>query len=254
MREVIRTNARTNYTGFITVRTTSTRLPNKCLLPLGEETVISHVIKRTLNSGIRPILCTSIDPSDDILEEIARELNVSYFRGSMDNKLKRWLDCAKEFRIDCFHTIDADDPFFDGSEMIESLKLLKTQKFDVVCPTESSSAGGASVGYSLTRGVVEKALLDLADDTDTEMMWYYLEKVNGVKMTVLPENRNDSLEFRLTLDYEEDYWLLASLANILENKASRSDILAFFSKNPDFSKINLFRNNEWKTAQLAKKI
>ena len=125
-----------NPIGFITVRTSSTRLPNKCLLPLGDETVISHVVKRAVAYGIEPIICTSTDKSDDILEEISKELGVKCFRGSLVNKLKRWLDCAEHFNVNSFHTIDADDPFFDGSEMIDSLNLLKSGNYDVVCPTE----------------------------------------------------------------------------------------------------------------------
>ena len=227
-------------------------MPNKCLLPLGEETVISHVIKRTLHSGIRPILCTSRDSSDDILEEIADQLDVCCFRGSMGNKLKRWFDCAEEFNLDNFHTIDADDPFFDVLEMIKSLDLLLSKGYDVVCPTESSSSGGASVGYSLTKDIVKRALDGTNDSTDTEMMWGFLEKVNGIKMTHLPETCKYGLKVRLTLDYQEDYWLLNSLARVLGNNASRSEILEFFLKNPDFSKINYFRNDEWKNAQLLK--
>ncbi len=240
------------YFGLITVRTTSTRLPGKCLLPFGNESVISHVIKRALNFGMNPIVCTSTDSSDDILEEIADELSVSCFRGSMNNKLQRWFDCAEEFNVDYFHTIDADDPFFDGLEMIESLDLLRLDKYDVVCPTESSSAGGASVGYSLTKNIVNRALKGTINSTDTEMMWGFLEKVNGIKMTNLPETCKYGLKLRLTLDYEEDYWLLHSLARVLGNNASRSEILEFFVRNPDFSKINFFRNEEWKNAQILK--
>jgi spore coat polysaccharide biosynthesis protein SpsF len=240
------------YTGLITVRTASSRLPNKCLLPLGQETVISHVIKRTLNSGIKPILCTSRDSGDDILEEIANQLNVSCFRGSMDNKLQRWYDCAVKFNVDNFHTIDADDPFFDGSEMIQSLNLLSSKDYDVVCPTESSSSGGASVGYSLTKDIVKRALEGTNDSTDTEMMWGFLEKVNGIKMTNLPETCKYGLKVRLTLDYEEDYWLLNSLARVLGSNVSRKEVCEFFLRNPDFSKINYFRNEEWKNAQILK--
>ena len=101
-----------NPIGFITVRTSSTRLPNKCMLPLGDETVISHVVKRAISYGIEPIICTSTDKSDDILEEISKELGVKCFRGSLVNKLKRWLDCAEHFEVNSFHTIDADDPLF----------------------------------------------------------------------------------------------------------------------------------------------
>ena len=240
--------------GFITVLTSSTRLPNKCLLPLGDETVISHVVKRAVSYGIEPIVCTSTDKSDDILEEISKELGVKCFRGSLVNKLKRWLDCAEHFNVNLFHTIDADDPFFDGSEMIESLNLLKSGNCDVVCPTKSSSAGAASVGYSLTREVIKKALINLEDDTDTEMMWFYLEKLDGVRMAILAESRLQISGIRLTLDYEEDYWLLASIARILGNSASRDAVNQLFLNNPDLAKVNFFRNEEWKEAQLSKNI
>ena len=240
------------YIGLVTVRTSSTRLPNKCLLPFGEGNVISHVVKRAISYGIRPIICTSIDPSDDILENIAKELNIECFRGSMKNKLKRWSDCVEKFNIENFHTIDADDPFFDGDEMIESLELLKSQNCDVVSPTKSSSSGGASVGYSLTRDIVKKALVGIDADTDTEMMWYYLEKINGINMKILPDTRNADSKVRLTLDYEEDYWLLASIVRILGNDANRIQINKLFSTNLDFAKINLFRNDQWQSAQKSK--
>ena len=138
--------------------------------------------------------------------------------------------------------------------MIESLKLLKSGNYDVVCPTKSSSAGAASVGYSLTSAVVKRALVNLEDDTDTEMMWFYLEKLHGVRMAILPESSHQISGIRLTLDYQEDYWLLASIARILGNSASRDAVNQLFLNNPDFSKINFFRNKEWKYAQLAKKI
>ena len=56
--------------GFITVRTASTRLPKKCLLPFGDVSVIHHVIRRAKLSSLDPILCTTTDPSDDILVSI----------------------------------------------------------------------------------------------------------------------------------------------------------------------------------------
>ena len=99
------------YIGLVTVRTSSSRLPNKCLLPFGDDTVIVHVVKRAISFGLRPIICTSIDPSDDVLQKIANDLKLECFRGSLNNKLKRWLECAKKFKIKTFHTIDGDDPF-----------------------------------------------------------------------------------------------------------------------------------------------
>ena len=238
--------------GFITVRTSSTRLPKKCLLSFGESTVLNHIIRRTVSYDIEPIVCTSTSKEDDIIEEIANKEGVKCYRGSLDNKLQRWLDCANHFNIDTFHTIDADDPFFDGDEMISSMKMLQEEGVDMITPTESSSAGGASVGYSLTTDIVKRACKDLDKDTDTEMMWYYIEKVPDLKTKILPETRKNITKMRLTLDYEEDYWLLDSVCRILGNLTSRDKVDQLFLSNPDMHKINWFRNEEWQSAQVRK--
>ena len=240
--------------GFITVRTSSTRLPKKCLLPFGESTVLNHIIRRAVSYGIEPIVCTSTSKEDDIIEQIANKEGVKCYRGSLDNKLQRWLDCAMHFNIDAFHTIDADDPFFDGNEMKSSMRMLKEEKLDMVEPTKSSSAGGASVGYSLTTDIVKRVCKDLDKDTDTEMMWYYIEKVSDLKTKTLPETRKNITKMRLTLDYEEDYRLLDSVRRILGNLTSRDEVDKLFLSNPDMYKINWFKNEEWKAGQLSKKV
>jgi spore coat polysaccharide biosynthesis protein SpsF len=241
--------------GFITVRSTSSRLPKKCFLPFGENmNVLQHIIRRAIHYDIDPIVCTSTDPSDDAIETLAKKEGVKIFRGSLVNKLQRWADCAKHFDLTAFHTVDADDPFFDGKEMHRSMRLMNEGGYDIVCPTHSSSSGGASVGYSLTSDIVKKAVNDLSKGTDTEMMWYYIEKIEGRKTVILTENAEQPLTIRLTLDYEEDYWLLRTVQRLVGNVALRSEVDELFRRNPDLYKVNWFHNEEWEAAQKAKKI
>ncbi len=237
---------------FITVRTTSSRLPKKCLLPFGDGNVIEHVIRRAKFFCLEPFVCTTDNASDDILDQIAAKEGVKCFRGSENHKLKRWLDCCGAFGVEAFHTVDADDPFFDG-ELIKKSFALLAQGYDVVCPTKASSMGNASVGYSLTRDIISKACA-LTTSEDTEMMWYYLDKVPGVKKIELPQEGSDLVQVRLTLDYEEDYWLLLTVQRLVGGNASRQEVDVLFHRNPDLYKMNWFRNQEWKNAQLAKKI
>ena len=241
--------------GFITVRSSSSRLPGKCFLPFGENcNVLQHIIRRAKYYKIEPIICTSLDPADDAIEKIAKEEGVSYFRGSLVNKLQRWADCANHFNIDIFHTVDADDPFFDGTEMHRSFDFLKLGNYDVVSPTEISSAGAATVGYTLTKDIVIKACEGIDQNADTEMMWYFLDKVSGIKKSTLPSINENNLKLRLTLDYPEDYWLMESIRKIIGNLASRNEVDHLFNRNPDLYLVNWFRNQEWKSAQEAKKI
>lgn len=242
----------TTIAGFVTVRASSSRLPGKCLLPFGEGNVLNHIILRARAFGIEPIVCTSTDASDDVIEKIAEADDVKCFRGSLVNKLKRWCDCAAHFGLSAFHTVDADDPFFDGEEMQRSMALLARGGVDMVCPTDSSSAGGASVGYSLTADLVRRASEVLPENADTEMVWYHLEKVPRLRYVTLPDKRSNVQDLRLTLDYQEDYWLLESVRRIVGNLAPRSEIDQLFQRNPDLYKVNWFRNIEWKSGQLAK--
>ena len=234
---------------FISVRSSSSRLPGKCFLPFGDTTVIEHIVMRSKHYGLDPIICTTNEKEDDRIVSIAKEHNVKFFRGPDANKLLRWKQCCDHFNIESFHSVDADDPFFDGDEVKNSMNILSEQRLDMVCPTESSSAGGASVGYSLTADIVKRACSGLGEETDTEMMWYYMQKISELKTKVLPETRKNISNMRLTLDYEEDYWLLESVRRMVGNLASRGKVDQLFLSNPDLYKINWFRNDEWKGNQ-----
>ncbi len=239
---------------LITVRTASTRLPGKCLLPFGEGRVIEHVIARARHYRLDPVVCTTTESEDDVLAAIAKAEGVRCYRGPVKNKLRRWADCCAHFGIDAFHTVDADDPFFDGEEMARSFNLLTGHGWDIVAPTPSSSSGGASSGYSLTRDIVDRATVLTGPDDDTEMMWYWIDKVDGVRKTILDETDTDPVTVRLTLDYEEDYWLLVSVLRMVGPLATRQSINDLFRANPDLHKVNWFRNEEWAAGQHSRKV
>jgi spore coat polysaccharide biosynthesis protein SpsF (cytidylyltransferase family) len=237
--------------GFVTVRVASSRLKKKCLLPFGEGNVLEHVIRRAVFFGFQPVVCTTDQKEDTIIEEIAQKEKVLCFRGSSKDKLKRWLDACDAFHIDAFHTIDADDPFFDGELDQTSFQLLQKKDYDVIYPPKNLYVG--SVGFSLKTDLIRKACA-LKTSDDTEMMWYYLEKVPKIKKMELPVNDVRATDIRLTLDYEEDYWMLLTVLRILGPHATRKEIEDLFVRNPDMYKMNWFRNEAWKQGQLAKKI
>src|SRR5580692_2049369 len=98
---------------FITVRTSSTRLPKKCLLPFGDARTIEFLIRRLKRSRLAEviILCTTENPEDDILCRIAGQEGILFFRGSEKDKLARWNGAAQRYNVDFFVTADGDDLF-----------------------------------------------------------------------------------------------------------------------------------------------
>lgn len=237
--------------GFITVRVASSRLKKKCLLPFGGGNVLQHVIRRAKFFGFEPVVCTTDQKEDDIIEEIATNEGALCFRGSSKDKLKRWLDACNKFGIDAFYTIDADDPFFDGESGQESFQLLLESNYDVIYPPKDDYVG--SVGFSIKADLIRKAC-EIKTSDDTEMMWYYLEKVPNFKHVEFSSSAGKVKNIRLTLDYEEDYWMLRTVLQTLGPNAKRKEIEDLFARNPDLYKINWFRNEEWRDGQLAKKI
>jgi|694.fasta_scaffold71823_2 spore coat polysaccharide biosynthesis protein SpsF len=248
-----------DYVGLITVRTSSSRLKKKCLLNIGKYTkVIEHVILRCLGSGIKPILCTTKKKTDDVLVLISKKLGIDFFRGSEKNKIKRWHDCAKQYNLRLFHTIDADDLYFDIDAIKNSISLLKNKKLDAVYPSIASRYGGASEGYSFSKQGIKKIFFSLknlsynSESCDTEMIDPFLDKANLKYQVFKGQHYEIKKKIRLTLDYPEDLKMFKLLFNKFGIYSKRNDINNFLKKNKNILKINLFRNKDWKNIQDAK--
>ena len=231
--------------GFITVRTASSRLGQKCLLRFGEGNILEHVIGRAKFFNFEPLICTTSLEEDNIIQEIADKEGCLIYRGSARDKLQRWLGACEEFDIEYFHTIDADDPFFDGELGQKSFRLLQ-EGYDIVYPSSNTYIG--SIGFSITSDIISRAC-SIKKSDDTEMMWYFIEKVPNLKNIELPVTGVRTGTIRLTLDYEEDYWMLLTVLHVLGPRATRTEIEDLFIRNPDLHRINWFRNEEWKKIQ-----
>ena len=231
--------------GIICVRSNSNRLPNKCFLKFGEHTLIEHIIKRCKYNNIDPIICTSKRKIDQKLIEIAVKNNIKYFRGDLNNKMKRMFDCATNFKLKSFHTIDADDPFFEGDEINKSMSLLMKKKLDIVTPSKFSQLGRAVTGYSVNTSFIKNLNRNYLSKNKFEHFWELIDCIGTLKIAKMKHKKNDKLKIRLTLDYKEDYWMLESLRKQVGNFAKRNKIINFIKKNPDFYKINWFRNKDY---------
>lgn len=100
---------------IIQARMSSTRLPGKVLLPLAGREVLAHVVDRlsACHTIDKVIVATSDHASDDVLEQWCRSRNVPVFRGSLDDVLDRYYQCAKLAGADAVVRITADCPALD---------------------------------------------------------------------------------------------------------------------------------------------
>jgi spore coat polysaccharide biosynthesis protein SpsF len=97
---------------IIQARTGSKRLPQKMLMEISGYKIIEWVIERVKLSekSNEIVLATSNKKEDDILEKIAIEQEIKTFRGSENDLLNRYYECAKKYKADVIVRICADNP------------------------------------------------------------------------------------------------------------------------------------------------
>lgn len=241
---------------LITVRTTSTRLPQKALLPIRGKSTIEHLIHRTkLVKGAEDIiLCTSDQPEDDILADIAKKNGIECFRGSLEDKLERWKGAVEKFHIDYFVTVDGDDIFADPELIDIAIEQMRDEPCDFLKIPKDLVCGGAE--YCISASALKK-VCEIKDTSDTEMMWVYFTDTGlfSVRDLQVPDPVFHNPKIRMTLDYPED---LEFFKRVFEEfKTDRNDIplrkiLGLIERKPEIAAINFFRQEQFLANQKHK--
>ncbi len=238
---------------LITVRTNSTRLPNKALLKImGKETIV-HLIDRVKKSKLadKIILCTTKNKEDDILCKIAKQNSIEYFRGSENDKLERWNGACKKFNVDFFVTADGDDLFCEPQLIDLAFKQQKISQEDFI-ESEKTICG------AFTYGISTKALskvCEIKDSENTEMMWVYFKETGLFNISQLKNIPKEYVrkDIRMTLDYPDDLIFFETvISNFGEKYFDLKDIVNLIDKRPEIGKINLYLEEEWKKNQESK--
>ncbi len=119
---------------FIPVRTKSTRLPNKALLKIKGKPVIEHLIDRVKIARLPDliVLCTTTNPEDEVLIEIAQRNNIGYFQGNEKDILDRYLQAALKYKVDFIVNVDGDDIFCDPEYIDKVIEVFVKNSADFI--------------------------------------------------------------------------------------------------------------------------
>lgn len=241
---------------FITVRTSSTRLPKKCLLEIGGKKTIEILIERLKRSKTADmiVLCTTTNQEDGILCDIAEKNGIRFFRGSEKDKLVRWRDAAQHFNVDFFVTADGDDLFCEP-ELIDMAFSQYQRNMPDFIESKGLAAGAFTYGIKAT---ALKKVCEIKDTEETEMMWVYFTDT-GLFRTELLENVPDVYrrpEIRMTLDYRDDFRffeaVISHFSSIGKAEFTLRDIIEYLDENPEVIKINQYLEKQFSENQKAK--
>ncbi len=237
---------------YVSARTASTRLPSKSHLELYDGiSLISHVLKRAkLADADLVVLCTTREPEDDSLVDVANDCGVEVYRGSTQDKLARWLGACDKFDVRAFVTMDGDDPFCDPTLASQAFKQL--QECDFVESTQIVTGGFT---YAINTEALRK-VCEVKDSENTEMMWTYFKDTGMFIVDELMVLEKELLrgDIRLTLDYIEDLELFRQVFRILNAREDVDllEVVRLLASREDLRMANFFRQGEFLENQAVK--
>jgi spore coat polysaccharide biosynthesis protein SpsF len=228
--------------GFlITARLKSSRLPLKIMKDLNGKPVIQRIVERAQEiHGIFDkdiVICTSANPQDKPLIEIAEKTGISYFLGDPDDVLKRLHDAALQHQLEYTLGITADNPLFSIEYANKIVDVIRQQHPDFIKIKDlpfGAAAWGMNVKALQTICIVKTIV-------DTEIWGYLIDRPELFDVVTLKADKQvNRPEYRLTLDYPEDYQLINHLYKTIPFKTTLrlEKVVEYLDKHPEITAIN----------------
>lgn len=226
---------------LVTARLKSRRLPLKAIKPLAGRPMLGHLLERMrLVPGVAEIvICTSTNPQDDPLAELASGEGVGCFRGHPEDVLLRLRDAAREYRLDHFLSCTADNPLTDP---VHAAALLERH---VAEGNDLTRLAGLPIGTACS--ALSCPALELAcriKDTEETEIWgdYFLTtglfKTSEMRVEL---GYPGAAGHRLTVDTPEDFSLLEAIFQELHRPGQvfgLDEVLALLSRRPELARQN----------------
>jgi len=225
---------------LITARLKSTRLPRKILLEVGGRPFLSHMIHRLrkASSVDEIVICTSANPQDDPLEDLAAAEGVSCFRGDEEDVVRRLADACEARGLDYALNITADCPLVDPGYADRIAEEFERTGADLI---RSFGLPHGAFSYGLKPAAL-KRVVEIKDSTRTEVWGRYFTDTDLFEVRDLPiEDRHRWPDLRMTLDYPEDYEFFKALWSGMPappQDAALEEILGFLREHPEIIEIN----------------
>lgn len=232
-----------NIVCIVQARMSSTRLPNKVLLPLAGKSVLSQVFNQLSFSKLinKVVLATSIDKSDDQLEEWAINNEKDFFRGSLENVLERFICAARKFNADIVIRITADCPLIDPELVDICITEFIQGDYAYFTNTNPPTFPDGLDCEIIKLSALERAYKEAKLKSEIEHVTPYIRNHPEIfKIGNYSSEKNYEFH-RWTLDNEEDYEVIKRIYNELYEEGKFipwRNVIEFLENHPEVAEIN----------------
>ena len=233
---------------IVQARATSSRLPNKILLSILGETLLSRMIERLMQvkHSVQIVIATSENEEDNVIKTEAEFIGIPCFRGSLDNLLDRHYQTALKYGADIVLKIPSDCPLIDPQIVDKGIDyfIKNREQFDYVSNLHPATYPDGNDVEIMTMECLSKAWHEakrpLELEHTTPYIWENPDKFN-IGNFAWETGLDYSMSHRFTIDYRKDYFFIKKVFEELyfaNPQFSLEDILNLLDRKPEIYKIN----------------
>lgn len=227
---------------IIQARMGSSRLPGKVMKKIDKTNhVLNYVINQIKFSKKieKIIVATTILSEDDIICQYLDSEKIEFFRGSSDDVLDRYYQCAKKFSLDNIVRITADNPLVDPNVIDQLVNEFENNKCDYISNTMHRTFPYGTEVEVFSFKSLERAWKNAKKSSEREHVTPFIYDSKNEFTTINIKYQGKLSHLRYTIDRMED---LKLVKEIIENIPTRpiliQDVLELYKNKPEIFEIN----------------
>jgi spore coat polysaccharide biosynthesis protein SpsF len=227
---------------IIQARMGSTRLPGKVMEKVDDANIVlDYVINQVKFSKKieKIIVATTILPEDDVICEYLDSQKICFFRGSSEDVLDRYYQCAKKFSLNNIVRITADNPLIDPNVIDLIVDEYEKNKCDYASNTIHRTFPYGTEVEVFSFESLEKAWNNAKKNSEREHVTPFMYDSQNGFVLINTEYYEDLSHLRYTVDRMEDLKLVKKIIeNISKKPILIQDIIELYKNKSEIFKIN----------------
>jgi spore coat polysaccharide biosynthesis protein SpsF len=245
----------------VQARLSSSRLPGKILLPLVGAPLLERMLERVRAARELDdvVVATTVDPADEPVRALCSRVGVRVYSGHPTDLLERHLRAVEGMDADVVAKIPSDCPLIDPVVIDRVTRFYRENagRYDFVSNLHPATYPDGNdvelVSLSLLARAAREATRPHEREHTTPFFWDQPDRFR-IGNVVWDAGRDLSMTHRLTIDYPEDYALVASVYQALHVPGaplfSLEDIVDYldghprvFALNQRYAGVNWYRHH-----------
>lgn len=221
---------------------TSTRLPGKVLRAVAGQPLLHYHVARLQASGLPLYLAITDQPTDDALADYAVANGLPYFRGSEDDVLARFQQCAAAHHLDVIVRVTSDCPLLDGALIaaaVQEYRAVDNPRLYLSNVLERTFPRGFDFEV-FSRELLDEATAQATLPSEREHVTPYIHQNRSGRVQFRHITRSgDRSAYRLTVDTADDFELIRQLIEDYDAATLPADaLIALLDAHPELVALN----------------